>query len=111
MQSVTQLQKLKALTGENNESILLAYLEMAAAKINEKAFPFGSDCGDKVPKKYLPNQLEIAQYLYNKRGAEGEVSHNENGINRIYESASVPESMLKGITPFVGVMFTASEEG
>ena len=110
MQDVTQLQKLKVLTGETNESILLAYLGIAAAKINEKAYPFESDYGDKVPKKYLSNQLEIAQYLYNKRGAEGEVSHNENGINRTYESASVPESMLKGIVPFAGVMFTSSEE-
>ena len=27
---------------------------------------------------------------------EGETAHNENGINRSYENASVPESMLKG---------------
>lgn len=110
MQDVMQLQKLKALTGEADESILLAYLDIAAAKINQKAYPFKNDYGDKVPKKYLPNQLEIAQYLYEKRGAEGEVTHNENGINRTYESASVPESMLKSIVPFVGVMFTSSEE-
>ena len=43
-------------------------------------------------------------YLINKRGAEGETTHNENGINRAYESASVPESLLGRVTPFAGVI-------
>ena len=49
-------------------------------------------------------QVEIAVYLYNKRGAEGQIVHNENGINRTYESADVPESLMRGITPYVGVI-------
>lgn len=111
MQDVAQLQKLKTLTGETKDGVLLAYLELAAAKVNERAYPFSTEHKDTVPAKYRSNQLEIALYLYNKRGAEGEVSHNENGINRTYESASVPESMLRGITPFVGVMFPSNKEG
>ena len=47
-------------------------------------------------------QVEIAAYLMNKRGAEGETYHGENGVNRTYENASVPASMLAGVTPFCG---------
>jgi hypothetical protein len=49
-------------------------------------------------------QCEIAAYLLNKRGAEGQTSHTENGITRNYGGADVPESMLSSIIPRVGVM-------
>lgn len=42
--------------------------------------------------------------MLNKRGAEGQTSHTENGVTRQYESADVPSSMLKAITPYCGVI-------
>ena len=42
--------------------------------------------------------------MLNKRGAEGQTSHSENGISRSYENADIPESMLKSIIPFCGVL-------
>lgn len=94
--------RLSALTGETDDNILLTFLDIAAEKILAKCYPFRHDKRD-VPARYHSTQLEIAVYLLNKRGAEGETSHSENGINRSYESASVPDSMLKGIVPFVSV--------
>jgi hypothetical protein len=55
------------------------------------------------PRKYETLAEEIAVYLINKRGAEGETAHNENGINRTYESASVPDSMLRTVIPMVKI--------
>jgi len=49
-------------------------------------------------------QLEIATYLLNKRGAEGQTAHSENGISRSYESADVPSSMLNQIVPHCGII-------
>ena len=89
--------RLSALTGETDDNILLTFLDIAAEKV-----PYHHDKRD-VPTRYHYTQLEIAVYLLNKRGAEGETAHSENGINRSYESASVPDSMLKGIVPFVSV--------
>jgi hypothetical protein len=66
-------------------------------------YPYDSTVTE-VPNRYETKQVEIAVYLYNKRGAEGQTAHNENGINRTYESADVPESLMRGITPFVGVI-------
>ncbi|MCH5203130.1 MAG: DNA-packaging protein [Oscillospiraceae bacterium] len=103
--------RLSALTGETDDNILLTFLDIAAEKVLSKCYPFRRDDDDdindirrEVPAKYHGTQLEIAVYLLNKRGAEGETAHNENGINRSYESASVPDSMLKGIVPFVSVL-------
>lgn len=92
--------RLSALTGETDDTILLTYLDIAGDKILAKCYPFRHD-KRVVPPRYHSTQLEIAVYLLNKRGAEGETSHNENGINRSYESASVPASMLKSVVPFV----------
>ena len=87
---------------ETADSVLLAYLSLAGRKVIQRAYPYRDDV-EIVPDKYATNQVEIACYLLNKRGAEGETAHNENGVNRSYESASVPDSMLKGIVPFVSV--------
>ena len=57
-----------------------------------------------VPVQYEHLQLEIAIYMLNKRGAEGQTSHSENGISRSYENADIPKSMLMSITPNVGVI-------
>ena len=88
---------------ETEDNILLAYLRLAGERILEKAYPFRSDVTE-VPTKYTHTQIDIAAYLLNKRGAEGETYHSENGINRSYENASVPPSMLAGVIPFVGVV-------
>ena len=94
--------RLSALTGETDDNILLTFLDIAGEKILEKCYPYRHDKRE-VPARYHSTQLEIAVHLLNKRGAEGETAHSENGINRSYESASVPDSMLKGIVPFASV--------
>jgi len=92
------LAKLKIMTGKTDETMLSIYLDQAAAAIIEKAYPFRNDVTE-VPGKYQMRQLEITTYLVGKVGAEGQTVHNENGINRSYESGSIPRSMLRGITP------------
>lgn len=103
---MTQEEKLVALKamvgGSDTDEVLSAYLNIAGSKIIDRAFPFKSDVTE-VPTKYEYLQLEIAAYMLNKRGAEGQTSHTENGITRQYENADVPASMLKAITPHCGV--------
>lgn len=86
-----------------SDDVLLTYLKIAGRKIIDRAYPY-DDTIEEVPRRYEILQCEIAVYLLNKRGAEGEISHSENGISRSYEKADVPESMLSVITPFVGVL-------
>ena len=86
-------------TDDPSNAILLTYLRLAGEKILMRLYPY-DDTKREVPYRYGILQAEIACYLYNRKGAEGETNHNENGINRAYESADVPESMLKNVIPY-----------
>lgn len=103
-----KLTMLRVMVGQANEGewvddTLLSYLDIAGNKILNRAYPY-DDTVTEVPSRYGYLQCEIAAYLLNKRGAEGQLSHGENGISRTYESADVPESMLKEVIPRVGVL-------
>ena len=108
MSNENKLALLRSMIGNVDDSdnwgdeILLTYLDIAGQKIIRRAYPY-KDVED-VPDKYNALQCEIALYLLNKRGAEGETSHSENGISRSYESADVPESMLSDVIPTCGVL-------
>ena len=99
-----KLTALKAMVGgSETDEVLAAYLNLAGGKIIAKAYPYKSEVTE-VPAQYHYLQVEIAAYMLNKRGAEGQTSHTENGITRQYENADVPASMLKAITPYCGVI-------
>lgn len=89
--------------GVTEDNLLTVLLSLAEQKILDRLYPFDATMTS-IPSRYVPKQLEIAVYLYNKRGAEGQVGHSENSIVRTYESADVPESLLEGIIPQVGVL-------
>lgn len=90
-------------SSDDPDEVLLAYLTIAGQKIINRAFPYRDDIKE-VPAKYAYKQVEIACYLLNKRGAEGQTSHDENGVKRVYGDADVPASMLEEIVPFCGVL-------
>ena len=98
MTDTEKLTMLKAMTGEKDESVLSTYLSIAGNKILKRAYPFNSTV-TVVPDRYAYNQVEIAAYLVNKRGAEGETAHSENGISRSYEDGDVPPTLLREIVP------------
>lgn len=85
---------------ETNE-ILGIYLDIAGDKILNRMYPFKEDYTDlEVPDRYALVQLNIAVYLLNKRGAEGEIQHIENGIHRNYGSSDIPDALLKDVYPY-----------
>ena len=100
-----KIEYLSTLTGEaipeTGEGILGIYLDLAGDKILNRMYPYKDDYTDlEVPDRYAMVQLNIAVYLLNKRGAEGEIQHIENGVHRNYGSADVPDGMLKDVYPF-----------
>lgn len=103
MDNIEKLQMVSTMTGENDEDVRSAYLAIAGEKICRKAYPYDHTV-TKVPERYAHVQVEIAVYLLNKRGAEGQTAHSENGVNATYEDGDVPPSLLRDIVPFVGVI-------
>ena len=106
-----KLTMLKAMTGETDDTVLSTYLSIAGNKVLRRAYPFGGTVST-VPDRYAYNQVEIAAYLVNKRGAEGETAHSENGISRSYEDGDVSPTLLREIVPFASVIHeeTADED-
>ena len=104
MTDTEKLTYLRAMVGgSDTDEVLSTYLVVAGKKIIARAYPY-DDTVTEVPDKYDTLQCEIAAYLLNKRGAEGQTQHSENGITRSYENADVPASMLKAVTPHCGVI-------
>ena len=101
---MTQLERLKIRITENvTDNELEDILESAKAVILSRRFPFGEQPTE-IEDKYKDLQIRIAVEMFNKRGAEGETAHSENGVSRSYASANVSEDLLKEITPKAGVV-------
>ena len=81
----------KDMCDEQNESIISAYLYMAGRRVIALCCP---DNATEVPERWDALHIDITVYMLNKRGAEGEIAHSENGTSRSYESADVPASLL-----------------
>lgn len=81
------------------DKVLVAFLNQAKAKILSRRFPF-SKCEHEVEKIYENLQVELAIVLYSQSGAEGQSSHNENGVSRSWRSV---DEILNEITPMAGV--------
>ncbi len=101
-----KLTKLRLTVGAkaSENDLLLMYLADAERAILNHLYPMNEDVAHTLPTRYESRQVEIAAYLYNKRGAEGEISHDENGISRSYENGSIPDSMLSDIIPYGSVI-------
>lgn len=86
---------------DEDEEVLSVYLELAAGKILNRMYPYKESYdGLIVPDRYALTQLKVAAYMLNKRGAEGQIQHIENGIHRNYGSADIPDGMLQEIVPY-----------
>lgn len=98
---MTEQEKIEYLiecTGETNQTVLATYLKLAKGIVLRKAFPFG-DGTETMPAKYDTVHAQIAAYLLNKRGSEGELSHSEGNISRDYGDADLPISLIRQIVP------------
>ena len=99
-QMLTCVQTLAGDTG----NYVQTYIDLAKAIVVGRLFPYDpSKTWEDVPAKHHMRTCEIAAYLVNKRGAEGETQHTESGVARQYASASVPAAMFEGMVPFAGI--------
>lgn len=105
------LKRLKIRTGADDyeTGLLLDCLESAANAINARRYPYGdwptNECGEvAVEPRYQDLQYRIALEIYQRIGAEGEQSHSENGISRVYDGSWISSKLLEEVTPKCGVV-------
>ena len=100
-----KLTMLERMTDETEQGVLSTYLLLAEQVVISKAYPFDDvERPAVMPARSDGVQVEIAAYMLNKRGAEGETAHSENGVSRTYENGDIPASLLRRITPMAGVL-------
>jgi len=104
-----KLALLKTLVGDVRETDdqLLALLTLAGDKILAKRYPFGVPEGAEVPSQYSSLQVELALYLCNKRGADYQKSHSEDGVSRTWESES---DLLRAVVPMCSTPTSIKDE-
>lgn len=100
---MTLLERLAKRTDEADPAVLEDMMESAKSIILGRRFPYG-EWPDEVEPRYQDLQLRIAEDMYNRIGASGQISHSENGISRSWGAEWVSEELLNEITPVVGVV-------
>jgi hypothetical protein len=91
--------KVRILPDTDTDEVLGSMISLAEAMILDRMYPFGYPDGTVVPARYEQIQIQLAVELYGRRGAEGQTSHSENGINRSWSESS---PLLKRIVPHCG---------
>lgn len=86
----------------SDTNLIDIYLADAESAIFNRMFPFGAPSTATLPTQYDMLHCKLCARYILRRGAEGETSHNENGINRSYGSVN-DEDLLKEVMQVVGV--------
>lgn len=93
---------------EMSDTVIAVYLEKAKRAIASRRYPFGIPTvttivdDEEVETPVDPTigyemlQCELASRYIQRKGGEGETSHNESGVNRTYANAN-DEDLLKEI--------------
>ena len=85
------------------DALIAVYLNLARYAMIERLYPYDTTKADSdVPSRYDTIQCELAARYFLRRGGQGETSHEENGVNRVYASAD-DDDILQRLTPFVKV--------
>jgi hypothetical protein len=79
------------------------YLSLACNAMLERLYPYdASKTASDIPERYDMIQCELAARYFLRRGGQGEINHEENGVNRQYGSVDDAD-ILQRLTPFAKV--------
>lgn len=94
--------KLRLGDNEITDDVVTLYLQDAKDAIMRRLYPFGVPQDAEFPHEYETLACKLAVRYISRRGAEGEDTHNENGINRSYATVD-DDDLLCVVTPYVKV--------
>lgn len=96
-----QLKIMLGISGNDEDELLELLLTQACDRIVGVVYPYNDTSDMELPPRYGFLQLEVAERMYNLRGAEGEKEHIENGVHRTYES--IEDFIRNNVVAFCGV--------
>lgn len=102
-EKITMVKALVESDAEATDEVVAVYLNLACSAMIERLFPYDTGKGaEDLPERYDMIQCELAARYFLRRGGQGELSHEENGINRSYASVD-DDDILKRLTPYAKV--------
>lgn len=88
---------------EATDATIAVYLDLACGAMLERLYPYdASKTAADIPERYDMTQCELAARYFLRRGGQGEINHEENGVNRQYGSVDDAD-ILNRLTPFAKV--------
>ena len=100
-EKIAMVQTLVENDAEATDTVVPVYLTLALNAMLERLYPYDSaKTATDVPERYDTIQCELAARYFLRRGGQGEINHEENGVNRQYASVD-DEDILRRLTPFV----------
>lgn len=85
------------------DTLMNAFLDKAKAVVLRRLDPLKVMNLLDVPEEYEMLQCELAARYFFRMGGEGELAHNENGVNRTYHTTN-DEELLREIIPYAKVV-------
>lgn len=103
METSAKITTVKTLVNNSTlpDDFVTVYLNKAESAIRNRMYPFGlplqngQEITFVVPAKYEMLQCELACNYILKRGGEGEIKHDENGISRTYDSVNEEKLLME----------------
>lgn len=81
--------------GSEQDGLLEILIEQSKDIVTKEYFGYADIPEQWVfPESFTYVGLEVATHLYNKVGIEGQVSHKEQGIERVYAEGGVPRHLF-----------------
>ena len=85
------------------DDVVAVYLSSAQSAMLERLFPLHPDkTTSDIPERYDTIMCDLAARYFLRRGGQGEINHEENGVNRQYGSVDDAD-ILDKLTPYARV--------
>ena len=85
------------------DATIAVYLNFACGAMLKRLYPLHPNkTAEDIPACYETDQCELAARYFLRRGGQGEINHEENGVNRQWASVDDAD-ILDRLTPFAKV--------
>lgn len=107
---IAMVKKILMIKDTDSDETISAMLDIANDAILDRLYcvsgrPEGVDT---IPRDCMPILVNSVVISYSQVGAEGELSHSEDGVSRSYNYSDMLDYINRHVIPFVGGLYNAS---